>query len=134
MLLRDLSVCFHTERIAECRDFYVRLFGAVITFECDWYLSLRLAGEQCPYFLCFMTPRHDHVVLYNEGGVTLNLEVPNVDDEYARLKDMGADILIDIADDPWGSRSFSLLDPIGNILYIYTATPVSDEYADAVKA
>lgn len=134
MILRDLSVCFHTERIVECRDWYVRLFDAVVTFECDWYLSLRLAGEPNAFFLCFMAPRHDYVALYGERGVTLNLEVPDVDVQYARLKDLGAAILVDIADDPWGSRSFSLLDPIGNILYIYTSTPVSDEYAQAVKA
>lgn len=131
MNISDLSICFHTARIAECRDFYVSHFGAVVTFECDWYISVQFEGKE--HVLCFMDPSHEHAALYREQGVTLNLQVDDVDAEYKRLSEAGMGIVEEITDTPWGDRSFSIKDPIGNILYIYSPRPPSAEYADAFK-
>lgn len=49
-----------TDRIAESRDFYTQQLGFEITFEADWYISLRLAGPR-PYELALVRYTHPTV-------------------------------------------------------------------------
>jgi len=68
------------------------------------------------------------------GGATLNLFYEDVDTEYKRLiTEAGLTPLVPIEDHDWGDRAFSLKDPIGNILYIYSPRQIKGEYADSVK-
>ena len=39
-----------------------------------------------------------------------------------------------ITDHEWGERAFSLLDPIVNLVYIYSERELHEKYKDAVKA
>ena len=40
MLANALSPCITTTKVEESRDFYVKHFGAKITFDCGWYVNL----------------------------------------------------------------------------------------------
>ncbi|MDU1903273.1 MAG: hypothetical protein E6772_00705 [Dysgonomonas sp.] len=132
MTLQDLSVCFHTKKVQECKDFYVKYFDAVVTFECDWYITV-LFNKERMITLQFMLPQFGEP-LYGDGGATLNFYYEDVDAMYKKLvTDSGLKVVSPLEDQEWGCRAFTINDPIGNILYIYTPTEMKGEYKDAVK-
>ncbi len=49
----------------------------------------------------------------NPQGFEIYIEVPNVDEYYQVIKDKSIPILGEIADKPWGDRTFSINDPDG---------------------
>jgi len=61
-------------------------------------------------------------------GVTLNFKVGDVDVEHERFVSEGLAILMPLEDHPWGDRGFSVADPIGNSLYIYSDREPTEEY------
>jgi len=133
MDIKDLSLTFHTNNIDECVKYYINAFDAKITFECDWYVTIKFSSKVNPYiFLSFMAPLSEKDLL-SAGGNTLNIMVDDVDEEYKRIKSKGIIIMDDIKDHDWGDRSFSLSDPLGNILYIYSVRELSDVYKKEVK-
>jgi len=133
MKFKDLSTTFHTHKIQECKDFYVKYLGTKVTFDCDWYVTVQFDSNINPYiFLSFMAPREENALVAT-GGVTLNLMVDDVDAEYAKMKQTDIIIVDDIADHDWGDRSFTIHDPLGNVLYIYSVRELSTEYQAAVK-
>lgn len=133
MKLTDLSVTFHTSKVRECADFYVRYLGAEVAFDAGWYISVRFKSDvnSC-MFLSFQdavrTGRKEA-----QGTTSLNMMVDDVDAEYEKMKRMGIAFEEEITDHTWGDRAFSMLDPIGNVVYIYSERPIGDEYQDAVK-
>lgn len=132
MDIKDLSVCFHTTKAAECKQFYVKYLGAVVTFDYEWY-SVVAFGNKKQFTLSFMAPQSNEP-LFEEKGVTLNFFVDNVDAEYQRLVvDEGLKAVRPLADNPWGDRSFTVLDPLGNILYIYSEIKPTEEFLSAYK-
>lgn len=131
MKVQDLSVCFHTDKLQECKNFYVKYFNAEVAFDHSWYVSILLNKERM-ITLHFMSPQ-DNEPLYS-GGTTLNFLYEDVDAAYKRLvTDAGLTPVVPIEDHDWGDRAFTLKDPIGNILYIYSPREIKGEYADSVK-
>jgi len=120
-----LSTCFCTDNINACRDFYVKYFFGKIVFDCGWYVDICL-GENGPG-IQFMEPQGDMSVFRGEG-VTLNIMVDDVDAEHDRLIKTGLVIKEKPEDHPWGDRGFSVTDPIGNNISLYTEIEVSEEY------
>lgn len=55
-------------------------------------------------------------------GVTLWLQVDDVAEWYERLRASGAVIARELADDPWGTRSFRLDDPDGTQVWLFEGT------------
>lgn len=45
MIAKTLSACITTTKVDESRDFYVKHFGAKVTFDCGWYVNLRFGNE-----------------------------------------------------------------------------------------
>ena len=134
MKLNDLSITFHTGKNKECVDFYVRYFDVKITFDCEWYVTIQFQSEVNPFiFLSFMKQEYGSAGAAFTGGLTLNLNVADVDAEYARLKLHGIAFCDEIADHEWGDRSFSIKDPIGNVLCVYSLREMGPEYQNAVK-
>jgi predicted enzyme related to lactoylglutathione lyase len=126
MYPRSASVQVVTARIAEVRAFYQEHFDAIITFDCGWYVVLRLgAGEGAPE-LCFMEPRAGSSEY--AGGVTLNLRFDDVDAVHERLSAAGVEVSEPLADHPWGDRGFGILDPSGLAAYCYHDIPMTDEF------
>lgn len=134
MQVRDLSVSFHTDKVAECRDFYIKYFNAKVTFDCGWYVTVKFKGRGKPKFLNFMQPQTEDESLFT-GGLSVFLGVGSPDElnaEYERLTKMGLSVTPP-EDHDWGDRSFTLFDPIGTTIYIYADMPISAKYADAIK-
>lgn len=132
MDIKDLSVCFHTTKAVECKEFYVKYLNAVVTFDYEWY-SVVAFGNKKQFALSFMVPQGDEP-FFEEKGVTLNFSVQNVDDEYQRLVvEEGLKCLRSLTDNPWGDRSFAILDPLGNVLYIYSEIKPTKEFVTAYK-
>ncbi len=132
MDFKDLSITFHTDKVGECAAFYVQWFGAKLTFDCGWYATVQLSGG-LPLFLSFMTPQTTEKGNLFQGGATLNLKVDDVDAEYEKSCKAGLKIVDTIADHEWGDRSFTVKDPVGNVLYIYSDREITGVYKEAVK-
>lgn len=132
MRFKELSVTFHTDKIRECVDFYGTYFHSRVTFDSDWYVVIRLEGD-IPLSLSFQGSHEEMPGETFAGGVSLNLMVEDVDNCYALLKEAGVSFVEEITDHQWGDRAFSLYDPIGNLLYIYSERAIHEKYKNAVK-
>ena len=132
MLFKDLSVTFHTKKVKECKEFYEKYFDVKTTFDCGWYVTIHFQSNINPYiFISFMEPQKNDTRLL-EGGLTLNLMVDDIDAEYEKMKKTDIFIKDDIEDHEWGDRSFTVADPLGNVLYIYSSREITGQYKDAV--
>lgn len=133
MKFKDLSVTFHTDKITECVDYYIKYFHAKMVFDAGWYVTVRLERDKnSPIFISFQSS--EKITRNNfTGGVTLNLLTGDVDAYYRELKKSGILFLEEITDHTWGDRAFSVQDPIGNIVYIYSEREMDDEYKPAIK-
>jgi uncharacterized glyoxalase superfamily protein PhnB len=54
-------------------------------------------------------------------SVLIELEVEDVDGEYARLKGLQLEWVQELTTQPWGHRAFYVRDPDGNVLNFHTA-------------
>ena len=121
----ELSTCFCTNDVTACREFYAQHFAAKPVFDCGWYVSLRINGDGPT--IHFMEPR-EGMPEFTGKGVMLNFKVDDVDAEYVRLMDTGLQPTMPLEDHPWGDRGFSVLDPIGNTVYVYSDREPSEEF------
>lgn len=134
MKFKDLSYTFHTEKIKECVEFYTQYLGAKVSFDACWYVSVHLQSDVNPYlYISFQGSNGEMVRNTFSGGMTINLMLDDVDAAYEKLKQAGLTFFEEITDHEWGDRAFSVLDPIGNIVYIYSVRELHDKYKSAVK-
>ena len=59
---------------------------------------------------------------------TLDTSVYDVDAEHAKLVNAGLQTAMPLEDHPWGDRGFSVIDPIGNSVYIYSDREPAAEF------
>ncbi|ASQ90684.1 glyoxalase [Prosthecochloris sp. GSB1] len=126
MNILSVSAAFTTDNVTETRDFYVRHFGARVTFDCGWYVNLEF-GDPCAT-LQFMSPRQPEHRLSSGEGLIYNFAVDNVDREHERLKLEGLEVVVPLEDHPWGDRGFAVLDPNGISLYLYSEREPDGEF------
>lgn len=126
-----------TSRLTESRDFYVRLLGFEVTFEADWYVSLRRPGDP-PYELALLDPAHPTVP---EGhreparGLLLNFEVADVDAEWERLVVReGLRPELELRSEDFGQRHFIVADPNGILVDVITPIAPTGEFAGQYAA
>lgn len=118
-----------TDKVAESRDFYVRLFGFEVTFEADWYVSLRRG----PYELALLD--HTHPTLpesYRDraAGLLLNFEVGDADAEWERLVEgEGLKPELPLRSEDFGQRHFIVSDPGGVLIDVIQPIEPAGEYA-----
>ncbi len=124
MHINSLSPCITTVKVEESRDFYVKHFGAKVTFDCGWYVNLEFGRSAS---IQFMAPQTDQLAC-NSAGLTYNFSVPDVDAEFQSLTASGLVAIMPIEDHPWGDRGFAVQDPNGIILYIYSEREPSPEF------
>lgn len=126
MIANKLSVCIATENVAESRDFYIRYFGARVTFDCGWYVNLQFGKDTSE--LQFMKPREPAPPACHPAGLIYNFAVDDVDAEHERLTTAGLAPVMPLEDHPWGDRGFAIVDPNGVTLYIYSEREPSAEF------
>ena len=125
MKTNELTTCFCTTKVDECRDFYLQYFACKAIFDSGWYVTLKI-NQNGPE-ISFMQPQ-ENLTVFGGSGVILNFRVEDVDSEYLRLSNAGLSVTMPLEDHPWGDRGFSVLDPIGNSLYIYSDREPGDEF------
>jgi catechol 2,3-dioxygenase-like lactoylglutathione lyase family enzyme len=122
-----------TSRLQESRDFYTGLLGFEVTFEAEWYVSLRRPGA-VPYELALLDHRHSTLPqAYHTPvrGLLLNFEVQDVDAEWERLVVRGGlKAALELRSEDFGQRHFIVADPNGVLIDVITPIPPSATYAD----
>jgi catechol 2,3-dioxygenase-like lactoylglutathione lyase family enzyme len=125
-----------TGKIPATRDFYVQHFGFQITFESDWYVSLK--SRDGHYELAFVAYNHETVVTEYQKpvqGLLLNFEVDDADAEYERLiKTAGLPLRRELLTEDFGQRHFATSDPNGVLIDVIQVVPPSGEYAAQYKS
>lgn len=140
MRLSSFYPVIGTNRVAETRDFYVTHFGFAITFESDWYVSLRMPDP--PHYELAVL-QYTHSTLPESfrkpvQGLLLNFEVGDVDAEYRRLVEQNhLPVYLELRDEAFGQRHFIVADPNGVLIDIITPIPPLEEfkqqYAEAYR-
>jgi catechol 2,3-dioxygenase-like lactoylglutathione lyase family enzyme len=119
-----------TERLAESRDFYTKFFGFELTFEADWYVSLR-RGQHELALLDHTHPTLPAAYRRPVEGLLLNFEVGDVDAEWERLVlNEGLPAELEIRSEDFGQRHFIVADPNGVLIDVITEIPPADDYAE----
>lgn len=125
------STMICTDKMQEVKDFYIKNFGAKLAFDSEWYKILEFSSPNQSLHLMASKPEFPAA---NGQGLCLNMQVDDVDAEYKRLMDNKCTIAMPIEDHDWGDRGFSILDPGGVSVYIYTPKPPSEEFAKCYKS
>lgn len=123
-------LCVEAERLNETWDFYVNHFRMKPTFESDWYVSLIRPDEG--FQLALLDYRHPSLPAgfgAPAAGVLLNLEVDDVDAEYARLSGAGLPVHLELRSEDWGQRHFITADPNGVLIDVIQLIAPSEEFA-----
>ena len=130
MMANTVSACIITEKVKESREFYIKHFGAQVTFDCGWYINLKFGKGSST--LQFMSPQQGQTPC-NPAGLMYNFSVDNVDQEHKKLTDAGLSPVMPLEDHPWGDRGFAIQDPNSVTLYIYSDREPSDEFKQYYK-
>lgn len=131
MKLRSNVPIVTTTKLALVKQFYIEHLGFEVTFDSDEFLGLRSASSP-EVELGFMAPEPGEPEY--SGGMTFGMVVDDPDAEHARLQGRGLTIARPLQDNPWGDRSFAVMDPVGVALYINKPIPPSPEYAKHVRS
>lgn len=131
MKATSVSSAFTTEKVTETRDFYVRHFGAKVTFDCGWYVNLEFGSPTAS--LQFMSPTQPEHQLSSGAGLIYNFMVDDVDAEHQRLTSDGLAVIVPLENHPWGDRGFAVQDPNGITLYIYSEREPTEEFRQYYK-
>ncbi|MFF9568329.1 VOC family protein [Streptomyces sp. NPDC014685] len=122
-----------TPDVAASRDFYTRHFGFEVTFEADWYVSLR-RPDAPQYELALLDHTHPTCPESHRsalrGGLLLNFEVDDVDAEHRRLVTAaGLPEVLSLRTEEFGQRHFIVAAPDGVLIDVITVVPPGEEYA-----
>lgn len=122
-----------TKHVDESKDFYTKHFGFSVTFEADWYVSLKKDNYELA-ILDYTHPTMPEAYRKNVQGLILNFEVDDVDAEYERLiKKSKLPVQVDIRSEEFGQRHFVTVDPNGVLIDVITVIPPSEEFASQYK-
>ena len=129
--LSRLFPVIYSEKLEETKDFYCRLLGFQVEFDSDWFVNLAggANGE-----LEVGIQRYDHELIPEAfraiaKGVSLAMEVEDIDAIYSKFQDR-EDMVAPIADEEYGQRHFTCVDPNGVLVDV--GMPI--EPSDAFKA
>ncbi len=116
MQLQDCYPIIVTENLAACREFYRRWFELQVVFEASWFVLLGSAEKERAT-VAFMHPSHPSAPpgpeTFGGTGMCLEFQVADAATEYARFREDGAPLTLDLRDEAFGQRRFGLFDPAG---------------------
>jgi catechol 2,3-dioxygenase-like lactoylglutathione lyase family enzyme len=122
-----------TPDLAGSKAFYTAHFPFEVTFDSEWYVSLK-ANQEPSFELALLDPEHPTVPEAfrrgMSGGLILNFEVDDVDGEYERLRVAGLPIHLELRSEDFGQRHFIMSDPNGVLIDVIKVIPPSAEYAE----
>ncbi len=105
-----------TEKVRESKEFYVRLFNCEVLYEGedDWFALLKLGESELGFMkpgLEFQAPIYR--APFQGQGMWIAVDVADAEAEYRRIRSLGVSIAVELRDEPWGDRHFSIIDPNG---------------------
>ena len=123
-LMKVTHVCIITPQFAKMQEFYKRLLHLEPKqYQAD-YLEFETPGAFISLYeeASFAQIAPAAVPKPGTGGMMLELQVDNVDQEYRRLHGIGLtiDFVLPPTTFPWGNRSTYLRDPDGNLINLYS--------------
>jgi len=118
-----------TTDVATTSAFYRRILGFEVTFEADWYVSLRRGDAE----LAILDHAHETIPRgfgRPPAGVILNFEVTDVD---AVMAEMPSDVrvVLPLRDEAFGQRHAILEGPDGVLIDVIQPIEPSPEFAHA---
>ncbi len=129
MLPKQMSPSVILTEIDTARAFYEKYFDAKTLFDAGFYLVLKVGAAEFAMMVageCGSAP-------YGGAGLIYNFQVDDVDKEYDRLITQGLEAVMPLEDHPWGDRGFSIDDPNGISLYIYTEKEPDESFKQFYK-
>ncbi|MCA9649553.1 MAG: VOC family protein [Myxococcales bacterium] len=106
-------------------DFFVTWLGFEIVFLSQGLVSMRHPDRGLS--VGFVRPLADEAPFAGHG-LAYGIEVDDVDAEYQRIRSAGVDTDGPPRDNPWGDRSFTVVDPNGIALHIHQPIEPAPEY------
>ncbi len=114
------GICLVTESVPALARFYAEILGCKADGD-DTHTEFNIGGMGMAIFSRKgteeMAPGSMQGAGY--GGVTIMIQVDNVDAQYERLKALGVEIVKAPQTYPWGARSVWFRDPDGNLVDFY---------------
>lgn len=131
MKLTQFYTVICTDDVAGTSAFWQRHFGFQPAFQSDWYVHLAMP-QATSANLAILDYRHETVpgpFRKPTTGIIVNLEVEDIDAEYARAMAAGLKIHVTLRDEPFGQRHFLTEDPNGIGIDVIKPIPPSAEFA-----
>lgn len=116
--------CIITENVKKLCNFYKEVLQIEPQAYGDDYVEF---PTDCGVLALFSIKEHEELAKgtarpASNGCLELEFNVNNVDDDYNRLQQLGAEIVKPLTTQSWGNRSFYFRDPDGNLINFYTRT------------
>ncbi len=114
-----------TEKIAASKEFYTDVLNFGVSFENEFYVLMHTPDKSAEIsFLLANHPSQKPIFQKASSGVGtyLTIEVDDVDAYYRNIKAKNVDIAIELRDEAWGDRHFTIVDPNGIGIDIVTYT------------
>lgn len=132
MALTSFYPVLMTSDVAATARFFRDHLVFDVTFEADWYVSMR----RDQFELAVLDASHETIPDGRRGhtsvGLLLNLEVDDVDAEYRRLvADGPLEALLPIRSEEFGQRHFIVAGPEGILIDVITPIEPDESFAAA---
>ncbi|MBL1074760.1 VOC family protein [Nocardia sp. 2] len=138
MKLSSFYPVIGTTELARSRDFYTRWFGFDITFEADWYISLRRTADDRSVEVALLDYTHETIPAdfrKPTQGLILNFEVEDVDALWEEMVVQGGlKAELEIRSEEFGQRHFIVADPSGVLIDVITEIPPTGEFTEQFSA
>lgn len=113
--------CIITKDVRRITEFYKKVLKVNPTFENPRYVEFETEKAK---LAIFDFKAHDSVapgslIPESNNSIIIEFSVDNVDDEYARIKSEGIEIVREPSNQVWGVRSFYFRDCDGNLVDFY---------------
>ena len=106
-----------TDKLPETRAFYVDKLGCQVTVDMPHYVQVRFGADASAPELAFMTadaaPSMQPHAPFAGEGLTISIPTESADKKHAELAKKKVEVTSELADRPWGWRSFVARDPNG---------------------
>ena len=131
MTITSLYPLLTTPSVSESAAFFAEHFPFEVTFESDWFVSLRTGDGR--WELALIEPGHESVPAgwrdATAQGVIVTVEVEDVDAVHASMAAAGLPMHVALCSEPTGQRHFITADPTGILVDVITPIPPDDAYA-----
>ena len=135
MTIRRGFASLFSDRLAETRDFYVKLLGFRVDFDSDWFVHLQ-APDNSAIELGLL--RRDHELVPEPfrkapTGTMVTVVVDDVDEIRERCRGMGIEVVQEPRNEFYGQRRMLVTDPDGTLVDVSSECPPSEEFLASLK-